>query len=396
MKIVRIVPEKLPVPPILGGAIETGVYEVCKRLENEFDLSIVSRPSSIKKKDKLNYIYINRNFFEKICDFLITKFDKKNPLRVIAKIHNVLIYSLKTAIKIKNKFQIIHIHNDPNFVPLIKKFNKESKIILHLHNDHLITSKLLYNHYYKIINNCELIICVSHYIKDQIDKKFKNAKRKTIVLHNGTNTNNFKPISNEKSKLIKANYGKKTDLFILYVGRLTKEKGVHILIESFKNVLPKHPNAKLLVVGSSWFKNSKKTEYTNHLEKISKDIKEKILFTGFIQNQKLYDIYAISDIFVCPSIWNEPFGLVCPEAMASEKAVIATKVGGIPEIIDNNIDGILIKPNNQQELTNKLIDLLNDSNKRSQIGRNARKKVIAKFDWNIVAKRTKKIYAKIK
>ena len=132
-----------------------------------------------------------------------------------------------------------------------------------------------------------------------------------------------------------------------FLGRLEKEKGLDILIKSFKQISSQVPEAKLRIVGVG--------SAMENLKSLAKElqIEDRIKFLGF--NNKLDELYPSFDIFVLPSIVRESFGIVLLDALARQTPIIASNLGGIPEIIKNNQNGILIEPGNAQELASKLV-----------------------------------------
>jgi len=396
MKIAQVVPEKLPVPPVKGGAVETSVYEVSKALQHKHDITIFSRPAAMSPNNDITYEWIPFTIIEKLFESIINRFSKLNPLRILAKIHNVFFYSLRVGIRLNNKFDIVHIQNDPNFVPIIKFFNKRSKIILHMHNDHLIVRHIFKIWYSNILKNVDMILGVSNYVKSGIIRLYPKVKNKCFTVYNGTNTNLFKPYSNEVNQKIREKYNIGTSPLILYVGRINFNKGVHILINAMRRVIKQNiPNAKLVIVGSSWFKESKKTKYIIQLERLSEDIKDNILFTGYLSGSILYHLYSSADIFVCPSLWNEPFGLILLEAQASGTPVISTDRGGMPEIVKNGKTGVIIPANNDTILADNIIKLLENDIECRAMGKNGRAVVLKNYDWEHVALNLNKYFSMV-
>ncbi|MCB0751737.1 MAG: glycosyltransferase family 4 protein, partial [Ignavibacteriae bacterium] len=132
----------------------------------------------------------------------------------------------------------------------------------------------------------------------------------------------------------------------------------------------------------------------NLLNKVkSENLEKHLTFTGDVTNVK--DYMDKCTIIVHTSIEPEPFGMVIIEAMALEKPVIATNFGGPIEIIDNEIDGYLIPPSEPKILASHILKLVNNPELRKQIGTEARKKVIEKFDFRITAKKIENVYEDI-
>lgn len=359
MKIAIVTPGTLPVPAIRGGAVETLIELLIKGNEND--------------KDNDNDITIYSIFDERSAletkKYLNTKFFFINDNTILFKLGKIIRYFLKSVFKInisseylsriirdikKNDFDLIVIENRPDFVLNIKKYTT-TKIIQHIHNDYLSEES---NTNRKIVDYSDKIIVVSEYLKNEL--KWYNNNSKIQTLYNSIDINNFNKniLINETVNLKKELNILSNEMIVLYIGRLTAQKGVSDLIQAFKSI--NHKNVKLLIVGSSWYSETKKTSYVKDLIAQSEEINEKIIFTGYITYDKLPIVYKIADLVVIPSAGVEAAGLVALEARAAGKPVISSDSGGLPEYIDNK--GIVIKRDDNfvRNLSDSMESLLRD------------------------------------
>ncbi len=179
---------------------------------------------------------------------------------------------------------------------------------------------------------------------------------------------------------------------ILFVGRLTPEKGIFDLLNAFALILESYQNVELLVVGTGTPRMQ--TEITGLAEKLK--IQSKVKFLGNISYSEMPQIHNLADIFCLPSVetnfWAEQFGYSMVEAMACQKPVVSTFTGSIPEIIKNGVTGILVEQKNPTELSFALRELLFDKKEREQFGRNGREWVLETFEANKVAKQLAALY----
>ena len=178
---------------------------------------------------------------------------------------------------------------------------------------------------------------------------------------------------------------------ILYAGRLMEWKGVDYLIRALPEVLEKHPEAKLLIVGSG----PRKSALISLSEKLN--IREKVVFLEAVSQEELARYYSMADMFVLPSIVNdegetEGLGLVLLEAIASGVPVIGTGVGGIPDIIKDGETGLLALQKNPHDLAEKILKLLADATLRQRVTENGFDFVKQEFSWGVVAGKFKRIY----
>ncbi|WP_020167624.1 MULTISPECIES: glycosyltransferase family 4 protein [Methylotenera] len=389
-----VVPELLPVPPVKGGAVEHWVHEVAGRLNAEqFDITIISRPSGGQSEGAIAYIGIPWTRLEKAFYWLKERVTWRNPLRYLAKIQNVASYGLRVAKQVAG-FDIVVIHNEPNLLLFLRKLPSQ-KLILHMHNEHLTHAAFRWL-YRRALRKADLVICVSAYIKNSATQIFPEHAHKFEVLFNATNPEVFKPYGEQAKQAINNIINFEDDkIYLLYVGRLTAEKGVHILIEAFAQLLQSMPNARLIITGSSFFEGATKTAYQQSLISHAKPVSHAIVFTGFIPHEKLRYLYSAADLVVLPSIWQDPCPLVVLESMASGTCLVATKVGGIPEIIVNGKDGMLVEANNSHAITQCLLAILNEPEKKSQIEQAARQKIESAYAWQHLVKKLETLLSPI-
>ena len=182
---------------------------------------------------------------------------------------------------------------------------------------------------------------------------------------------------------------------ILFVGRLVEKKGVDDLLKAF--ALLRHDmrnTASLWIVGDG--------ERDQQLRKSAADLRisDKIKFWGTIPNNNLPDYYAAADIFVGPSVEassgdTEGQGVVFLEAFAARLSVIATSVGGIPNVIKHGRTGILVEPRNPEKLALAIEHLLQNDNLRHEIAENAHQEAKKSYDWEKIAQDFVKLYRRV-
>jgi glycosyltransferase involved in cell wall biosynthesis len=258
---------------------------------------------------------------------------------------------LKVILNCDDKYQIIEIHNRPYLLDRVIKKTCKFPITLFFHNDPktMRGSKSILERE-KIIEQCAAIFCVSKYIRKQFLDGIKVNHNKVYVLHNGVDrTINKLPIKKKE---------------VLFVGRLVFEKGVDLYVDSVSAVAKMFPDWNFGLIGSYRLGDNDNTNsYADKLIKKFKKIGNKAKFYGFKDHDFVQEKMKDASVIIIPSLWNEPFGLVAAEAMSNGIAIIASKVGGIPEIIQKN--GILIENINQKKLENTLIDLIKNGKKRN-------------------------------
>jgi len=375
-----LVPEMLPVPPVKGGAVEHWVHEVSQRLDQaQFDITIVSRPADAIGVKNIRYLTIawtkTEQFFYKIKE----KVTWRNPLRYIAKIQNVISYGLRMA-KLVRGFDVVVIHNEPNFLFFMKKMPQQT-LILHMHNAHLGIA-LFRPFYRRALKKVDKVICVSDYIRRHALQYFPEYADKFIVIFNATDPEIFKPYGDEAVNQLRGLIDIQPDkTYLLYVGRLTEIKGVHVLIKSFITIHAQLPHTRLIIAGSSFFGGAAKTDYERSLVELAKPVSTAIIFTGFMPHDKLRYVYSAADMVVLPSVWQDPCPLVVLEAMASGTCLLSTAVGGVPEIIKNGVNGLLVNANDVEKTAKVVVEILVNSLLKTQMEHAARQQILAGYTW---------------
>lgn len=219
-------------------------------------------------------------------------------------------------------------------------------------------------------------IAVSKALAEEAIRFFNFPRDKVITIHNGIDlSNSATRVREEESE----------EDIILSVGRLVWRKGYKYLIEAMPKILLEYPAAKLIIVGYG----DQRIPLQRYVKKLG--INHAVLFLEKVSKETLYSLYHRAKVYVQPSLY-EPLGITILEAMSMRKPVIATKVGGIPEIITNGFDGILVEPKNSLQLARVITHVLMDSSLRKKLGDNARKKVEKDFTWELVAKKHLELY----
>lgn len=335
MRIAILTSGILPIPAVLGGAVENLIdfyMDYNNRLQLH-DITVYSiYNDAIKKHPALHsavnhYHYIEVNSLKarilKIIFHLTRRYGKEYY-------HYSIEYFLLKALKHirKNRYDVLILENRPGFALKLPN-NIKAKVIYHLHNDFLNNDIPQAISIYKIATR---IITVSDYITSRV-KTINPLDQKCITVHNGINLDAFTSITNQ---LQRETLGLHRDDFVLiFSGRLIPEKGILPLIETMQ-LLKEQTNIKLLVLGNSSLGNSiEPSSFLQQIQIIAENL-DNIIFTGYVDYKKMGNYLQLADVAVLPSLWDEPFGLTCVEAMAAGLPIITTRRGGIPEVVDDN------------------------------------------------------------
>lgn len=245
------------------------------------------------------------------------------------------------------------------------------------------------------LKESDIILANSEYIRKFLIEERKMKADKVQVLPIAIDTAWFKP--EKDTEKVKEKLGLSGSKVILFVGRKCPEKGPLSLIEALPTIIHYDPKVLAIFIGPDYFFDANSTAYTGMLLIRAKELKveDHVIFKSFIPAYDLMQYYNAADIFVCPSIWEEPSGMVILEALACEKPVIASNVGGIPEIISQGINGILVCPGKPKEIANAVTYLLKNPEFAKYLGKNGRRIVVEKFSFEVVSNLCLRIYEKV-
>ena len=181
---------------------------------------------------------------------------------------------------------------------------------------------------------------------------------------------------------------------ILFVGRLERRKGIHVLLEVIPRILSKYSHVSFRLVGNDAITDFDGKTYRQKFEQSSKSLLNRVKFLGILSNDELNKEYQNCDIFVAPSTY-ESFGLIYLEAWQYAKPVIGCDVGGIPEVIEKGVSGLLSEPENPELFMEDLERLIIDEELRITIGRAGRQRLIHSFSINSFAEDSLALYHRI-
>lgn len=217
------------------------------------------------------------------------------------------------------------------------------------------------------------IIVLSKNVQDYFKKEYN---RTTHFIPNGVD----KP-TKEKANIIKKKYKLQKDDYILFLGRLVPEKGIHYLIEAFRNV---KTDKKLVIAGGS----SDTDSYFQELKDKAKD-DNRIIFTGFVQGKELEELYSNAYIYCLPSdLEGMPLSLL--EAMSYGNCCLTSDIPECATVIEDK--GVTFKKSNIKDLNNKLQELCNNPKEVKQYQRESQKYILQKYNWDDVVEKTLKLY----
>lgn len=284
----------------------------------------------------------------------------------------------------REQFDLIHIQK-PYDLPIAAwvKSQVGSRIVFGCHGTDFFPGDRRY------VRTIDIAVSCSAFNANQVRGHYGIMPR---VVFNGIDPTQFFPLPKDASlreELI-GNGARAADMqetaIVLYAGRLVRWKGVQYLIDALAR-LSKTRRVLLLIAGEG--------EYRSVLEQRARDlgVAEQIKFLGYIAGDALPRYYAASDVVALASYANETFSIVSCEAMACARPVVATRFGGIPEVVVDGETGLLVQPETADDLAEKLARLLDDPAGRNQMGQCGRQRALQLFTWERVTERVLDAYS---
>lgn len=261
-------------------------------------------------------------------------------------------------------------------------------------------SRWIENHAY---NTADGIIAVSQQMKTDVIEAYGVAPEKVTVIHNGIDPEFYKPTFDTDLLL---EYGINPEIpFVLFVGRITRQKGISQLISAAKYF---NTNCQVVLCAGAPDTEEIAKETESLIQELQSQRDGIILISEMLPREKIKVLYSHARVFACPSLY-EPFGIINLEAMSCETPVVGSAVGGIPEIIIEGETGYLIElesisrtdfnPKNPEEFqknfAQKINLILEDENLATQMGKAGRERVLDIFSWESIAKTTYNYYEKV-
>lgn len=372
MKILQVLPQEEYYSPAKGGAIATWVKDFSRQM-TEYRTTVFA-PYSRKRISKPSSFGAGVAMWQWLGRLI--------PGAVGHHIrYNVYVVWAAIYARIFG-FDIIHVHNRPTYIPIIKRFNQHATVILHMHNDHV--ADLNAKQMRQLDLYSDIIISVSQYIENGIVEKGLShgidLKPRCNVLLNGSDASLFtrqKPAENST---------------ILFVGRLNESKGIKQLVQAVLEARKENPEVKLLVAGSSGFGNKAETPFETKVKAIASQDEGAVEFLGYVKHDDVPALFADIAIYCIPSVWNDPCPLAVLEGMASGIPMIVGNRGGIPEQVADT--ALCIDCDDISLLSQSILYLLNNRTAGAQMAESAYQRFILNFTWDKVCDRFREIMKK--
>ncbi|MEM0487666.1 MAG: glycosyltransferase family 4 protein [Candidatus Bathyarchaeia archaeon] len=377
-------------PPRIIGGISPHVYNLSKELaENGAEVYVITCD------------FPGAPAHEKVDDVEVFRVDSyKNPAPDFASWVYLMNMNMQkeaaSIIRDLGGVDILHAHDwlvAAATIGLKHVFRKP--LIATIHSTEVGRRGGIYSDYERMIHETEAwltyeawrVICCSNYMLIHVREFFNLPADKMVMIPNGVNTGEYDMYLKENLREFRNKFASSEEKIVLFVGRLVYEKGAQVLIRAAPKILEK-VNARIIIVGNGYMK-----EQLLALAE-SMGVAHKVTFTGFLDEESLKKLQVCADVAVVPSLY-EPFGIVALEAMAAKSPVVVSDTGGLSEIVEHDVTGVKIRPNDPESLAWGVTRILLDNGYADWIRENAYRKVKEAYNWSRIAQQTKEIYIKI-
>jgi glycosyltransferase involved in cell wall biosynthesis len=326
-------------------------------------------------------------------------------------------YYLQVARDLRTRsVDVVHFPVQVQLGGFFKRAAPRAKIVLHVHQDEL--AQVDYDFLHGHLSHFDCVVTVSDFVTDRARARFPEFAERIHTIGNGVDTGRFQP-------QIPARVLRPTR--ILFVGRISPDKGVHLLAAAFNKLAQERPDLELTLVGKAgmmpfdvisvllkgdpaldslrkfygqtplgWLTKEvlgQRNSYLAHLRSLlSPEAAQRTRFLGTVSLEELTRVYRESDLLALPSIWHESYGLPIAEAMASGVPVIASRCGGIPELVDDGVTGWLVPRLDLDALLHGMRELLRDPRRLREMGQAARLRAERLLTWERSAQRLERAY----
>ena len=368
-------------PPSESIAIWT--REVGRRLADRHEVVVWARRGRHERakiqEDGVEYRFVVGNGDYRLEQLLTSRFDRlRSPQRppFASPLYNAAYHLAIARGLARAKPDVVHIQNFSQVVPLVRRACPQALIVLHMHCEWL--NQLDRRMIARRLAKADLVLGCSNHITDAARAAFPEYADRFHTVYEGVDIDNFRQSSRTRTD--------DDPLQLLFVARVSPEKGVHVLVDAFTRLAAARPELRLAVIGGEGvmprefgldLDSNERVQALEPLwhagyledcrERIPSQFRDRVEFIPWMPQAGLAERMASADIFIVPSVWEEPFGTPVIEAMASRLPVIATRVGGIPELITHHVDGWLVPPGDPAALADAIDTLANDPTTRTAI-----------------------------
>lgn len=307
-----------------------------------------------------------------------------------------LTYWTRVAARLRaDDVDVVHVFNYSQALPLLRRLVPRAALVLHMQCEWL--TQLAPGMIDRRLRHADLVLGCSDAVLDKVRAAFPHHAHRCVTVHNGVDVDRLALVRGSADR---------SGHRLLFVSRISPEKGVHVLFEAFNRLAAADPDVELTLVGDDaviplqMAVRLAQDDEVRRLERfyagdyretlvglLSPSAAGRVTFTGGVPYDEVAQQYERADVFVLPSLL-EAFGMPAAEAMAAGLPVVASRSGGIVEIVADGETGLLVPPDDAAALAEALLALLRDPERRIRMGAAGRVRARDRFSWDRIAGET--------
>lgn len=365
--------------PNIGG-VAAHIYEISKQL------TIMGHNVVVLTK---YYSLTNKVKYEKMDGFQvirvpITKIKKYQDLQYVVKMRKII-----NRMIIEKQLDIIHWHTLNKDSLVMKKIDFKEGVVLH--TNHFVWFREMYragqfNKLKQMIPHTDYFIAPSYETEKMTKEVF--GQNKVVMISNGVDDKKFYPDESKKKSFFEKYGINKTDCLIVTTNRMSQEKGMEYVIKAIPEIVNKYEKVVFAMAGDGPLLNKFQKFIENNLDE---HFRKRVFFLGRVENKDIPEIVNAADIFLQTSL-EEGCSISLIEAMSCAKPIIATNIGGNPDIVEDGLNGFLIESGSTQAVINGLEKLIENKSERAVFGFQGKKRVKEQLNWERISEQVENAY----
>src|SRR3569833_1933333 len=404
------------------GSVSIVNWEVALRLSERHELTIYApRASGQPAVERFGNIGIRRvnlvsRYFHKAFQLVAGRLHGRRPYAHTRLYYRKYYLEIAAALR-RHPVDIVHFPTQLQFARNFRAAVPNARIVMHMHQDELAHLDEIYLRHN--LPDIDSIVTVSDHVTEGARRRLPDLADRIHTIGNGVDIKRFRPLSDRHQS--------RRPCRLLFVGRISPDKGVHVLMKAFDAVARERPDLELTLIGKpgmmpmdvlgvllkedaalealrdfygrstfAWLTKEvlgQRSSYLGHVKRLlSRQTATRAHFRGTVSLPELQSLYQQADLLVLPSIWQESYGLPVAEAMACGVPVLATRSGGVPELVEDGVSGRLVPRFDVDALIHELRSMLADAQSLWAMGQAARIRAEQFLTWERSALRLEKVY----
>ncbi len=382
-------------PP--AGSLEIWTRQVAERLAAEHEVTVLaSRPPGGEERAQeagIEYRFLSHGLDGSLARLARPLFRLRSPARpFFASPLYPLTYWIRAGLALRrDRTEVAHVLNYTQALPILTLLAPDTRLVVHMTCEWLteLDERLIARR----LRHAAAILACSDAITGQTGSRFPSLADRCATVFNGVDLDALDgPLTDERHACAR----------LLFVGRISPEKGLHVLMDAFEELARRRPELELTLVGEEavvpkeMLVDVARDERVRALAefydgsyeealvaRLSPEVRPRVTLTGRIEYAEVAAHYRSANVFVLPS-FREAFGMPAAEALAAGVPVVASRTGGIVEVVEDGVTGLLVEPGDTDGLARAIERLLDDRELRDSVIRAGRVKARALFGWDAV------------